>query len=38
VLVANRFLVKASGDDVAGVEVVRQAVERVDFGKLAALK
>jgi hypothetical protein len=38
VLVANRFLVKARGDDVTGVEVVRQAVEAVDLGKLAALK
>jgi hypothetical protein len=38
VLVAKRFLVKGSGDDVPDVKVVQQAVEMVDFGKLAALK
>ena len=38
VLVGERFLVKASGDDVPSVDVVRKAVEAVDLGKLAALK
>ncbi len=38
VLVAHRFLVKAVGDDVPGIEVVRQAAQAVDFGALASLK
>jgi len=37
-LVGDRFLVKASGDDVPSLDVVRKAVEAVDLGKLAALK
>ena len=37
-LVSNRFLVKAAGDDVSGLDMVRRAVEAVDLGKLAALK
>jgi hypothetical protein len=38
VFVASRYLVKASADDVADVATARQAVEAVDFGKLAALQ
>jgi len=38
VLVARRYLVKAAGDDVAGIDVVRRAVEAVDLGNLATLK
>ena len=38
VLVANRFTIKASGDDVPSIDVVRRAAEAVDIGKLAALK
>jgi hypothetical protein len=38
VLVANRFLVKASGDDVPNVEVVRTVVDAVDLRTLATLK
>ncbi len=38
VLVAQRFLVKATAHDVASIDVVRKAVETVDIGKLAALK
>ena len=38
VLVASRFLLKASGDDVASIDVARKAAESVDIGKLAALK
>ena len=38
VLVAERFIVKASAHDVASIDVVRKVVETVDIGKLAALK
>jgi hypothetical protein len=37
-LVTRRFLVKATAEDVSGVDVARQTVEAVDLGKLAALK
>jgi hypothetical protein len=37
-LVANRYLVHASGDDVSGVEPVMAAVESVNLSRLAALK
>jgi len=37
-LVANRYLVRASGDDVSGVEPVLAAVESVNLARLAALK
>ena len=37
VLVAGRFLVEVSGDDVSA-EAIRAAVEKVDLAKLAALK
>jgi hypothetical protein len=37
-LVASRFLVHATGDDVANLDAVRTVVQGVDFGKLSALK
>ncbi len=37
-LVAQRFMVKATAHDVASIDVVRKAVETVDIGTLAALK
>ena len=37
-VVANRFIVKATGSDVESIDVVRKSVEAVDLGKLAALK
>ena len=38
VLVADRFVIKATAHDVPSIDVVRKAVETVDIGKLAALK
>jgi hypothetical protein len=37
-LVGKRYIVRATGHDVENIEAVRQVVETVDFGKLAALK
>jgi hypothetical protein len=37
-VVANRFIIKATGNDVDSIDVVRQSLEAVDLGKLAALK
>lgn len=37
-VVASRFIVKATGHDVADLAAVRKAVESVDFSKLANLK
>lgn len=37
-LVNSRFVVNAKGDDVDSIDVVRKAVESVDFAKLASLK
>jgi hypothetical protein len=37
-VVAGRFIVKATAEDVAGIEPARRAVEAVDLTKLAALK
>ena len=38
VVVANRFIVQGTGRDVADLAAVRQVVESVDLGRLAALK
>jgi X-X-X-Leu-X-X-Gly heptad repeat protein len=37
-VVANRYIVKATGHDVDGIDPVRKVVEAVDVSKLAALK
>lgn len=37
-VVANRFIVKGTGHDVANIDAVRGVVESVDLGKLATLK
>lgn len=37
-VVSNRFIVKATGHDVADLAVVRKTVESVDFSKLSSLK
>ena len=37
-VVGKRFIVHATGNDVGSLDPVRQVVEAVDFGKLAALK
>ncbi len=37
-VVANRFIVKATGHQVENIDTVRSAVEAVDISKLAALK
>jgi X-X-X-Leu-X-X-Gly heptad repeat protein len=37
-VVGNRFIVKATGHDVDSLDPVRQLVEAVDMGKLAAIK
>jgi uncharacterized phage infection (PIP) family protein YhgE len=37
-VVANRFIVQATGHDVAGIEAVRKVVESVDLTKLGSLK
>ena len=37
-IVANRFMVQGTGHDVESIDVVRRAVETVDFAKLAQMK
>jgi hypothetical protein len=38
VVVANRFIVNAKGNNVPNIEAVRSLVQAIDLGKLAALK
>jgi hypothetical protein len=38
ILVANRFLVNADGNNVENIEVLRKAVQAVDLNKLAGMK
>ena len=38
VVVANRFIVQADGNNVENIDVVRKAVTAVDLNKLAGMK
>jgi hypothetical protein len=38
VVVANRFIVKASGNDMPTIDTLKSAIQAVDLGRLAALK
>jgi hypothetical protein len=38
VVVGNRFIVQATGNDVESIEAVRAMVQAVDLGRLATMK